>query len=178
MTTICCAKRSETTATPPANQHHHVPGPTAAWRPPTQGVSLHRTPPLLLGVGGVQTRSGRLSAGTGSLPLIRVPPPGLDNTSSSPPSAASRSDMFCSPEPLAVVPESKPRPLSVAEKTRLPSTWLTRTWAAATVALWGGKRPSAGCPDGSRQPFIAKGVGCINSVEFKLGHSGRVNRTV
>jgi hypothetical protein len=49
VTTICCAKRSETTATPHANQHHHVPGPTAAWRPPTQGVSLHRTPPSLIG---------------------------------------------------------------------------------------------------------------------------------
>src|ERR687891_577126 len=77
---------------------------------------------------------------TGIRPVTVVPRPGFDSTFSEPPSASTRSDMFWSPEPAGVVAGSKPRPSSVTEKSRCPSSRSSRTVAeeasAYLAAFW------------------------------------------
>jgi hypothetical protein len=80
----------------------------------------------------ISRQAGRPAAG--SQPVIVVPWPGCERMSSVPPSAASRSDMPCRPEPVLVLAAAKPAPSSVTANRRLPSEPDTRTLACAAVA--------------------------------------------
>src|SRR3954452_4976080 len=105
-----------------------------------------------LHVHGVPSRHGRVapsgSAGTpgnapsaltfapavcaGKDPVIAVPLPGVETTTSAPPSAASRSAIPCSPVPYKVAAAPNPTPSSRIENSRPPGT--SRSWIVAEVA--------------------------------------------
>ena len=62
------------------------------------------------------------SACAGTRPSTVVPRPGVERTSSMPPRAAMRSDIFCSPEPEPALRTSKPGPSSATANVSQPSS--------------------------------------------------------
>src|SRR5438309_9136488 len=80
--------------------------------------------------------AARPLARSGTRPVTSVPRLGAEVTASEPPSAATLSTMFPSPEPGRHCSGSKPDPSSRTEKTRWPSSSVSRTETFAPAACF------------------------------------------